>query len=136
MDSAALLEGIWPLENEGLETAVVVEHERERLEWLEPPLIGAEVVNVSSKEVEAAPVQMSCFTEIPSGQTLMTNRIESIELCNTVSIVANIAGKDLAPMYETLNELREEVAKNIEETLLDGAKIDPNEDFDVDDLLE
>ena len=33
MDSATLLDGLWPLENEGLGTAVVEEHERERFEW-------------------------------------------------------------------------------------------------------
>ena len=37
--AAALLEGLWPLENEGLETAVVEEHERERLEWHGEPLL-------------------------------------------------------------------------------------------------
>ena len=50
--AAALLEGLWPLENEGLETAVVEEHERERLKWHgEPLLLLCDVVSAAATVV-------------------------------------------------------------------------------------
>jgi len=131
MDSATLLDGLWPLENEGLGTAVVEEHERERFEWHEPPLVGAEVIDGLPEGVS---IEGEDWITIQLGQSSMTNGTWGLQFREAFAdpLVSN---EDLTPLYESLSEIQEDVARNIEGSLLDGVKHDPNEDFDVDDLM-
>jgi len=97
MDSATLLDGLWPLENEGLGTAVVEEHERERFEWHEPPLVGAEVIDGLPEGVS---IEGEDWITIQLGQSSMTNGTWGLQFREAFAdpLVSN---EDLTPLYES-----------------------------------
>lgn len=137
MDSAALLNGIWPLETDELTTSVEG-HEQQWIEWHEPPLIGADVIDVSPQRgLGTILLDVDCKGGLQTGQTWTTQPLGELEICGTTLPFIDTTVGNLVPMYEALNQIKEEVAKNIEEEILDGgANFDLNEDIGVDDLQQ
>jgi len=120
MDSELLIDYVWPVTTGRQET--VEEGDEFTCGWDEP-LVGADIVGFCGQD------------DLPLAQT--TAAVEKVEVdmegLETVVLPSEIS---LDLVYDTLKELKDEVASNMLDSLIDGdGALDPMEDIDLDEFF-
>jgi len=138
MDSETLIDYVWPLQTDGVETAG---EGHEQLtpggEWDEP-LVGAEILDFwSPQSLDDYPI---CPNEEPEGavQPDFNHKAKDvIEISDGIAPPGLLAVESLVPIYNGLKELKDEVANQLLDSLIDGSDaIDAFEDIDLDEFFE